>query len=67
MACNCQAEMDKQLVKHNTALDYTISLNRGYIGVNISTVKVDSSKRGKPRKVVASFCPFCGIRYKEPE
>ena len=32
----------------------------------IETMKLDEKKRGKPIKVFATFCPFCGSKYPEP-
>lgn len=31
----------------------------------VETTKLDASKRGKPSKLFASFCPFCGVKYPE--
>lgn len=32
----------------------------------ISTDKINSKQRGKPPLMLASFCPFCGVKYPEP-
>lgn len=29
----------------------------------VTTCKADEKKRGKPSMLMASYCPFCGIKY----
>lgn len=33
--------------------------------VCVSTIKDDPRKRGKPKRVFAIYCPFCGEKYPE--
>lgn len=33
----------------------------------IATTKFDEKKRGKPKMMFASFCPFCGVKYAADE
>lgn len=29
----------------------------------VAAVKAADDKRGRPQRLFASFCPFCGVRY----
>lgn len=60
MMCNCVAEMNALLAEHNTLIDSNLFGESGK-HVVISTCKADNAKRGRPKKVISSFCPFCGV------
>ncbi len=61
MACNCIADINADIgPKHNAILVTTLF---GEPRAVIGTEKVDSRKRGKPPVMLASFCPFCGLKY----
>jgi hypothetical protein len=66
-ACTCVKQANKKLAAHNTVIDTAtlIQMPSGlmYETMPIPTVKVDSSKRGRPLRVSATYCPFCGIKY----
>ena len=65
--CNCIEMTNKSLEEYNTKLDVTISLfiKAAVRGILVSTTKLDTRKRGEARKVVATYCPFCGKKYKK--
>ena len=53
----CLKDLNKALEHHNTKLVGNLI---GTNAVLIETEKVDSKTRGRPKTVVATFCPFCG-------
>ncbi len=57
MKHKCFENVNEHLAKFNTQLDINL-LNTNQVFV--STLKVDSKKRVKPRTVIATYCPFCG-------
>lgn len=64
--CGCIADVNAKMAEHNAEVMMTwYPVARPMI----ETVKRDPKKRGKPPLLVASFCPFCGVKYpafKEP-
>lgn len=68
--CECVDKLNEQLKEHNTRIVIPIMLNKktlDFASANtlVVTEKVDSAKRGKPLKVSASYCPFCGKKYEQ--
>lgn len=61
--CNCIKRIDEHLAKFNTKIELPLWSASGRLTPFVQTVKLDSSKRGKPRLMAASFCPFCGEEY----
>jgi hypothetical protein len=68
MTCVCADLVDKKLAPRNTRLSYMFGIMplgkhqaRALVAVQITTVKIDEKKRGKPVAVAAQFCPFCGV------
>jgi hypothetical protein len=59
--CKCIELANQKLAPDNTRIEdifvITSSLRQA---LGIRTVKISSSRRGKPKTVLASFCPFCG-------
>jgi len=58
--CKCITNIDKQLAEYNTRILLPM------IGPRlpfIETMKLNEKKRGKPAKMFATFCPFCGEKY----
>ena len=53
----CFPQIDKKLEEQNARLSFNL-LNPNHIF--IETEKIDAKKRGKPPKMIASYCPFCG-------
>lgn len=62
MTCNCITEVNAKLAEHNAEIVVTFY---PFVRPVIDTQKVDSKKRGKPPLAVATFCPFCGVRYQQ--
>ena len=60
--CNCILQVNEQLKEHNTQLDTPIWMTPDprHSAVFLSTVKLDKSKRGTAKRVIAAYCPFCG-------
>lgn len=63
--CECIERVNKGLAEHNTCLSQVTMVNFKTGGarqsLTIGTEKIES-KRGKPKTVLPSFCPFCGER-----
>jgi hypothetical protein len=69
MACNCINEFDAKLADYNTKLGLTIGWRKDgttFTLPTIETEKVEKRVRKGPAIAIATFCPFCGVRY-EPE
>lgn len=62
--CNCIETTDALLKDQNAGLVFTIFGKPPR--VVIETRKIDSTKRGRPPAMLASFCPFCGEKYEAP-
>ena len=64
--CNCiKITNDGLREKYNSYVNTTISLTGGPQMVVLATEKDDTTKRGKPITLVATYCPFCGEKYPE--
>lgn len=62
--CDCIQAANKFLAEHNTRIELPwFGPQRPFV----QTMKLDDKKRGKPKMMFASRCPFCGERYPEPE
>lgn len=62
--CDCISLVNEQLKKHNTLLNVTFPFSMtGDMRVVLSTVKYDDKKRGRPKTMIASYCPICGEKY----
>lgn len=71
MACECIDVMDAKLAEHNTRLTGTFVFPRdgspSFTQVTLTTEKLNTRNRVKA-SAWATFCPFCGVRYRpEPE
>ena len=65
MSHDCIKLIDEQLADKNTRIATAFSFadpERELI--YIQTQKADSSIRGKPVSLFATFCPFCGVKLK---
>ncbi len=58
--CECIAKVDGFLAEHNTKIELPWA---GPQRPFVLTMKADEKKRGKPKMMFASFCPFCGEKY----
>ena len=74
MMCDCIDKLNKSLEERgeNTRIAASPLLNfkTGSLrmsGAAIVTKKADTQKRGKPKVLFASYCPFCGKRYETDE
>lgn len=64
--CGCIEKVNELLGAYNTELNLPLCTSSGRTRPLIETRKRDSSKRGKPKSLFASFCPFCGGEYADP-
>jgi hypothetical protein len=69
--CDCITEVNKTLKEQgiNTELDLAIMLSKlrdWTVRPKVTTKKIDGDIRGKPKLLVAAFCPFCGEKYPTP-
>jgi hypothetical protein len=62
--CDCIADVNNHLADYNTQIMLPIWVGNGNIKPFVETEKVDMKKRGKPRRIFAAYCPFCGNKYK---
>lgn len=62
--CGCIDRVDGLLKERgNTALNVPMFVDDGPVRLFVETMKRDEKKRGKPEKLFANFCPFCGEKY----
>lgn len=61
--CDCITATDKLLAEHNATIVATLGLFGAPSRVAIECEKRDPKKRGKPPRLIATFCPFCGEKY----
>jgi len=64
--CDCIETANKHLAAFNTKIELPMWTSCGGRPPFVQTVKIDNKKRGKPKMMFASCCPFCGERYIEP-
>lgn len=69
--CECNAKMNALLDARgsNTVISEPLLIRKESLAlssgpVTIVTTKKDSGKRQKPITVFASYCPFCGDKYR---
>lgn len=62
--CDCVTATDKMLVEHNATVVTTLGLFGAPRRVSLEVEKLDSKKRGRPPRLIASYCPFCGEKYR---
>jgi hypothetical protein len=63
--CDCVSNTNKSLrEKYNSELITTIGFVEGQPSrIAVATEKADTTKRGRPIRLVATFCPFCDEKY----
>jgi hypothetical protein len=59
----CFDSADEFLAKDNTRLSFAMELPSGRDRLVVGSEKLSARKKGKPKMVLATFCPFCGIKY----
>ncbi|MNI17824.1 hypothetical protein D3C73_712120 [compost metagenome] len=62
-ACDCIDKVNALLAEQNAEIVATLGLFGARRRPAIETAKVESRKRGKSPRLIASFCPFCGEKY----
>ncbi len=65
MACNCIDLTDAALSEHNTELGvvHIMSEPSWSRRIAITTNVVEKRRGAKPVRIVAQFCPLCGVQY----
>jgi hypothetical protein len=58
--CDCIKSVNEKLAFHNSRINIPLF---GPKLPFIETIKLDEKKRGKPTKMFATFCPFCGTKF----
>lgn len=64
MACDCAEKINADLAGSefpNTLVETPLFGERVTFVV---TCKRSGQVRGKPKRVIATYCPFCGVKYK---
>lgn len=61
--CDCITTANEFLAEHNTKIELPMWTSSGKRTPFVQTVKLDDKKRGKPKMIFASCCPFCGERF----
>lgn len=68
--CNCIETINTQLApKHilNTTMGFHGEVSRPLVPLIRRDKWEVEKRRGEPRDMVASFCPWCGEKYPEPK
>jgi hypothetical protein len=62
--CGCIEAANKALEPHGTQLNVMYSFSGGQTAAIVASEKLPNARRGtKPKTVIATFCPFCGVKY----
>lgn len=62
--CDCISKIDADLKSEGQCLDATMFGERKATTMLVRTDKwKHESRRGKPTRIIATFCPFCGEKY----
>ncbi len=61
MSCECITAMDEHLKEHNARVVTTLTIRPMTLRVHLQTEKIVPRKPHKG--VLATFCPFCGVKY----
>ena len=67
--CKCIDEVNVRLEEYNTRLviPLVFSISGSPKMVIVATEKIETKKRGKPMRLYATYCPFCGSPYPKGE
>jgi len=68
-ACNCIDQTNAALVAHNTELGvvHIMSEPSWSRRIAITTNVIEKRRGAKPVRIVARFCPLCGVSYGEQQ
>jgi hypothetical protein len=63
--CECRKLMNERLADKNARLAFGFTFGGGHMGLTPPIIETEKLKpRGKkPPIVLATFCPFCGVKY----
>ena len=61
--CDCIERVNDHLGRFNTKIELPLWSASGVLNPFVSTVKLNDKKRGKPRLMACTYCPFCGEKY----
>lgn len=66
--CDCVANVNRKLADHEFGANTMLETNTfGPPMAMVATCKRDPSKRGKAKAMFATYCPFCGAKYANPQ
>jgi hypothetical protein len=69
MNCDCISKFNALFAEHNGRLElnFMIDTKTGEMRetVRLSVEKINKHIRKRPPTVAPTFCPFCGVRYRE--
>lgn len=64
--CECRTAIDTELAASNAKIGIALLIGDGSLDLApplIVLEKVDEKKRGRLPNLVATYCPFCGVKY----
>jgi len=66
--CECIQRANEMFKEHNMRIVTPMTIDdKRRLGplpkATILTERLDKKKRGNPMSLVATFCPFCGVKY----
>lgn len=65
--CECRESIDKELAASNAKIAAALLIDHCVLNLAppmIALEKIDEKKRGRLPNLLATYCPFCGERYK---
>lgn len=68
MTCGCLEHIDEELKTQNGRIARGFTINRELSIMDLSPPMITVEKIGRGKKppiVLATFCPFCGAKYKQ--
>lgn len=60
--CRCAEKVNRLLAKQNRELVLSYRLSTNLVQCVVETARIEG-RRSRPTRLVASFCPFCGVEY----